>query len=31
MRTTIELDDDLLARAKVLAACTGRTLSDEAL
>ncbi len=27
MRTTIRLDDDLLARAKALAAHTGRTLT----
>ena len=27
MRTTIRLDDDLLARAKALAARTGRTLT----
>ncbi len=27
MRTTIRLDDDLLARAKTLAAQTGRTLT----
>jgi hypothetical protein len=34
MRTTIRLDDDLLARAKELAARTGRTLTaviEEAL
>jgi plasmid stability protein len=34
MRTTIRLDDDLLARAKQLAARTGRTLTaviEEAL